>query len=131
MAEEEQSMDDFQAAVKTCLRKYTDFTGRAARPEFWWFFLFQIILMVVTGMLSDILNLIAALGLLLPGLAVGARRLHDIGKSGWFLLVGLIPFVGWLVMLYWFVQPSAPANEYGPSSAIVDSGATTIAPGQQ
>ena len=124
-------MDDFQAAVKTCLRKYTDFTGRAARPEFWWFFLFQIILMVVTGMLSDILNLIAALGLLLPGLAVGARRLHDIGKSGWFLLVGLIPFVGWLVMLYWFVQPSAPANEYGSSSGAVDSGATTIAPGQQ
>src|SRR3712207_7209574 len=53
-----------------------------SRPEFWWFFLFQVVLMFITGMVSEILNLIVALGLLLPGLAVGARRLHDIGKSG-------------------------------------------------
>jgi uncharacterized membrane protein YhaH (DUF805 family) len=124
-------MDDFQAAIKTCLRKYADFSGRAARPEFWWFFLFQVIVMVVTGMVSEVLNGLAALALLLPGLAVGARRLHDIGKSAWFLLVGLIPFVGWLVMLYWFVQPSAGANEYGPPAGIVAANAPTIAPGQQ
>jgi uncharacterized membrane protein YhaH (DUF805 family) len=124
-------MDDFQTAIKTCLRKYADFSGRAARPEFWWFFLFQIIVMAVTGMVSEVLNGLAALALLLPGLAVGARRLHDIGKSAWFLLVGLIPFVGWLVMLYWFVQPSAAANEYGSPAGTADSGTTPMAPGQQ
>jgi uncharacterized membrane protein YhaH (DUF805 family) len=124
-------MDDFQTAIKTCLRKYADFSGRAARPEFWWFFLFQIIVMAVTGMVSEVLNGLAALALLLPGLAVGARRLHDIGKSAWFLLVGLIPFVGWLVMLYWFVRPSAAANEYGSPASTADSGTTPMAPGQQ
>ena len=72
---------NFSQAVAACLRKYVDFSGRAGRPEFWWFFLFQIIVMIVTGMMSDILNGIAALGLLLPGLAVGARRLHDIGRA--------------------------------------------------
>jgi len=124
-------MDDFQAAIKTCLRKYADFSGRAARPEFWWFFLFQVLVMVVTGMVSEVLNGLAALALLLPGLAVGARRLHDIGKSAWFLLVGLIPFVGWLIMLYWFVQPSAATNEYGAPVGTADTGSTPMAPGQQ
>ncbi|MBA3772587.1 MAG: DUF805 domain-containing protein [Ramlibacter sp.] len=116
-------------AVKTCLNKYVDFSGRAARPEFWWFFLFQIIVMVITGMVSEILNGLAALALLLPGLAVGARRLHDIGKSAWLLLVGLIPFIGWLVLLYWCAQPSGASNEYGAVALAPDS--PTIAPGQQ
>jgi uncharacterized membrane protein YhaH (DUF805 family) len=120
---------NFSQAVATCLRKYVDFSGRAARPEFWWFFLFQIIVLVVTGLMSDILNLIAALGLLLPGLSVGARRLHDIGKSGWFLLLGFIPVIGFLILLYWFVQSSAPANAFGPAEAAPD--APTVMPGQQ
>ncbi|HEX9719660.1 MAG TPA: DUF805 domain-containing protein [Ramlibacter sp.] len=120
---------NFSQAVATCLRKYVDFSGRAARPEFWWFFLFQVIVMAVTGMMSDILNGIAALALLLPGLSVGARRLHDIGKSAWFLLLGLIPILGFLVLLYWFVQPSAPANAYGPAES--GSDAPTVMPGQQ
>jgi uncharacterized membrane protein YhaH (DUF805 family) len=124
-------MDDFLNAVKTCFRKYVDFSGRAARPEFWWFFLFQIIVMVVTGMMSDILNMIAALALLLPGLAVGARRLHDIGKSAWFLLLGLIPILGFLILLYWFVQPSGPANAYGNPEVTSDSPTVMPGPGQQ
>jgi uncharacterized membrane protein YhaH (DUF805 family) len=108
---------DFQQAVKTCLQKYATFEGRAGRPEFWWFFLAQFLLMVVAGMLGDIISAIAALALLLPGLAVGARRLHDIGKSGWFLLLGLIPFIGFLILLYFFVQPSGPANQWGAGPA--------------
>ncbi len=122
-------MDDFLNAVKACLRKYVDFSGRATRSEFWWFFLFQIIVMAVTGALSSTLNGIAALALLLPALAVGARRLHDIGKSAWFMLLGLIPLVGALILLYWCVQPSGPANEFGGTPAAPD--APTIAPGQQ
>jgi uncharacterized membrane protein YhaH (DUF805 family) len=123
-------MDDLQKAVKTCFNKYVDFSGRAARPEFWWFALFQFVVLIVLGMISVKLEGLAALALLLPGLAVGARRLHDIGKSAWFLLVGLIPFIGWIIMIYWFVQPSAASNEYGaiegPAADVPE-----VAPGQQ
>jgi uncharacterized membrane protein YhaH (DUF805 family) len=120
---------NFSQAVSICLRKYVDFSGRAGRPEFWWFFLFQIIVMVVTGMMSDILNGIAALALLLPGLSVGARRLHDIGKSAWFLLLGLIPILGFLILLYWCVQPSEGANAYGNAEATPPT--VMPGPGQQ
>jgi uncharacterized membrane protein YhaH (DUF805 family) len=108
---------DFVQATKTCFEKYATFEGRAGRPEFWWFFLAQFLIMLVASMLGDILSAIAALALVLPGLAVGARRLHDIGKSGWFLLLGLIPFIGFLVLLYFFVQPSGPANSWGAGPA--------------
>ena len=109
---------DFQQAVRTCLqKKYADFSGRAGRSEFWWFFLAQFLIMLVASLLGDIISAIAALALLLPGIAVGARRLHDIGKSGWFLLLGFIPFIGFLVLLYFFVQPSGPANAWGAGPA--------------
>ncbi len=74
---------NFGQAITTCFSKYVTFTGRASRPEFWWFFLFQIIVLIVTGMISNILYGIAALAMLLPAIAVGVRRLHDIGKTGW------------------------------------------------
>ena len=126
-------MDEIQLAVKTCFNKYAEFKGRADRAEFWWFALFQFVVLAVAGMLGHVLYGIAALALLLPGLAVGARRMHDIGKSGWFLLLGLIPFIGWLVLIYFFVQPTQPgSNEYGGASemAAIDP-ATPVAPGQQ
>ena len=123
-------MDDLVNAVKTCLSKYADFTGRAARPEYWWFFLFQVLLLAVVGMVSDMLYFVAAIGLLVPGLAAGARRLHDIGKSGWLQLLWIIPFVGWAVMIYFLVQPSqAGDNAYGPRA--LGAGAGELAPGQQ
>ena len=122
---------NFSQAVATCLRKYVDFSGRASRPEFWWFFLFQIIAMFVTGMVSDVLNGIAGLALLLPALSVGARRLHDIGKSAWFLLLGLIPVLGFLILLYWCVQPSEGANAYGSPESAPDVPEVMRGPGQQ
>ncbi|MDT4844684.1 Inner membrane protein YhaI [compost metagenome] len=109
---------DFQTAVKTCIAKYTDFTGRASRSEFWWFFLAQFGVLVVTGLIHQYVYFIAALALLLPALAVGARRLHDIGKSGWFLLLSIIPVIN-LVLLYFFVQPSQPeSNTYGAPQSV-------------
>ena len=122
---------NFSQAVSTCLRKYVDFSGRAGRPEFWWFFAFQILVMFVSGMISDVLNGLTGLALLLPGLAVGARRLHDIGKSAWFLLLGLIPILGFLILLYWFVQPSEGPNTYGLPEAAPDVPAVMRGPGQQ
>ena len=108
----------FVQAVQVCLRKYVDFSGRAVRSEFWWFALFQLIVMVVASMLGDTVYAVVALALVLPSLAVGARRLHDIGKSGWFLLLHLLPIIGILVLIFFWVQPSqTESNEYGVVAA--------------
>lgn len=115
----------FQDSVKICLSKYADFSGRARRSEYWWFFLFNVLVSIVASIIDAILGTrsgnfgviegIASLALLLPGLAVGARRLHDTTKSGWWLLIGLIPCVGLIVLIIFFVQDSHPDNKYGPS----------------
>ncbi|MCC2673656.1 MAG: hypothetical protein K0R58_603 [Ramlibacter sp.] len=122
---------DFKQAVIRCLRdKYVDFNGRASRPEYWWFFLACVIVGLVFNIIGlDMLGLLVNLALLLPSLAVGARRLHDMGKSGWFQLVWLIPFIGWAIMIYWLVQPSAPANEYGEGPFAASGDITAVPPG--
>jgi uncharacterized membrane protein YhaH (DUF805 family) len=119
----------FQDAIRTCLqRKYADFHGRARRSEYWFFILFTAIVGTVAGTLDAILGLrsgtyggtgpiqgLLQLALLIPTLAVGARRLHDTGRSGWWLLIGLIPIVGWIILIVFFVQESQQANQYGPN----------------
>jgi uncharacterized membrane protein YhaH (DUF805 family) len=103
----------FMDAVKTCFTKYADFTGRASRSEYWWFVLFEVIVLIVAQLIHQYIYAIAALGFLLPALAAGARRLHDIGKSGWFLLLGLIPLVNFY-LLFLLVQPSqTDSNQFG------------------
>ena len=104
---------NFADAVKKCFSQYAGFSGRAARPEYWWWALFVILASVVLNLVSSDLAGIFSLGVLLPGIAVGTRRLHDIGKSGWWQLLSLIPLIGWLVLLYWTVQPSEGDNDYG------------------
>lgn len=116
----------FADAVRTCLSKYADFSGRARRSEYWYFFLFNVLVGIVGSVLDNVLGTetgsgsgviggLASLALLLPSIAVGARRLHDISRSGWWLLIGLIPLVGWIVLIVWFVQDSHGDNEHGPS----------------
>jgi uncharacterized membrane protein YhaH (DUF805 family) len=124
---------DFMTAVRRCLLdKYADFNGRASRPEFWWFMLFVVLVSVVGDMvfrhwITALLNL----ALLVPSLSVGARRFHDINKSGWLQLLGLIPLVGWALVIYWAAQPGQPeANAYGPPPADA-APAREVAPGQQ
>jgi len=108
---------DFTTAVKTCFAKYADFSGRASRSEYWWFFLAYFILAIVSGVIHDYLYLIVVLAFLVPLISAGVRRLHDIGKTGWLLLIGLIPLVG-LVLIYFFVQPTQPEpNQYGAPPA--------------
>ena len=96
---------NFSQAISVCLSKYATFTGRASRPEFWWFFLFQILISFAASMLGDLIAGLVSLGLLLPALAVGTRRLHDIGKSGWWQLI-MLTVIGLLVLIYWWVQPT-------------------------
>jgi uncharacterized membrane protein YhaH (DUF805 family) len=104
----------FVEAVQSGLRNYVNFTGRASRSEFWWFFLFYIVIVIVGTIIHPILSSVASLALILPYLAVGARRLHDIGRSGWWLLLSIIPFGGFVV-LYWWIKVGDPgANQFGP-----------------
>ena len=119
----------FQDAIRTCLqRKYADFRGRARRSEYWFFALFTAIVSLIGGTLDAIFGIrsgtyggtgpiqgILQLALLVPILAAGARRLHDTGRSGWWQLTGLIPIVGWIILIVLFVQDSQPANQYGPN----------------
>ena len=122
---------NFSETIKVCFRKYAEFSGRATRAEFWWFALFQVLVLLVAGMLGKFVYFVAVAALFLPGIAVGARRLHDIGKSGWFQLIYLIPIVGFFLLLYWFVQPSGPANQYGSAETTPYSPTVMPGPGQQ
>jgi uncharacterized membrane protein YhaH (DUF805 family) len=105
---------NFGQSITTCLSKYATFSGRASRSEFWWFFLFQNLLYYPVGMSIDFLLgtseerifcWILYLGLFLPACAVCARRLHDIGKSGWWNWICLTG-IGIFLLIYWYVQPS-------------------------
>jgi len=91
----------FLKSIETCFVKYADFNGRASRPEFWWFYLFNIICWIVAFAISPVIEIVVIAGLALPYIAVTARRLHDINKSGWLQLIGLIPLVGWIIMIIW------------------------------
>lgn len=107
----------FFDAVRTCLSKYAAFDGRAARPEFWWFFLFMLILSaaadVIEGEDGYVLGGLLWLALLLPWLAVSARRLRDAGRSAAWLLVLLVPVLGTVAYLVLMAQ----RTRHGPYPA--------------
>lgn len=114
---------DFQTAVRTVLSNYVTFTGRAQRSQYWWFALFSfgtsLILNVVDGAIfgpqTAVLSALWSLAILLPSIAVGARRLHDLDRSGWWLLVAFVPILGALLLIYWFIQRGTEGpNQYGP-----------------
>ncbi len=115
------------------LKKYAVFTGRAGRREFWMFFLFNILISIVLGIVGkflhiDILSTLYGLAVLLPGIGVGIRRLHDIGRSGWWLFIGLIPFVGVIILIvYWAQQGMPGANQYGANSDGTQPAAASVA----
>ena len=101
----------FTEAVSACLKKYAQFDGTASRSEFWWFYLFQFIASFLVSLVSPKLSIVVSLALLLPSLAAGCRRLHDTDRTGWLQLLVLIPLVGWIVLLVFFVQEGKP-NRY-------------------
>jgi uncharacterized membrane protein YhaH (DUF805 family) len=107
------------------LKKYAVFSGRARRKEYWMFALFNfiifLVLEIVLGMAGaiigsdlNIIGLLYTLAVILPSLSVGVRRLHDIGRSGWWLLIAFVPLIGAIVLLLFHVKDSTPGeNEYG------------------
>ncbi|MES2580747.1 MAG: DUF805 domain-containing protein [Pseudomonadota bacterium] len=108
----------FTDSIKLCFAKYADFSGRAKRPEFWWFALFCLIASLLLEAVGSGVSWLFSLATLLPSLAVGARRLHDLNKSGWMQLIWLIPILGWIYMIYLLAQPGdAGDNQYGTPPA--------------
>lgn len=108
----------FTEAVRSGLTNYAVFTGRASRSAYWYFALFQILVGAIAravdgGIGITLVSPLASLALLLPALGVGVRRLHDIGKSWKWMLLILIPILGWIYLIYLMIQPSDGPNAYG------------------
>ncbi|MEI7689080.1 MAG: DUF805 domain-containing protein [Candidatus Nomurabacteria bacterium] len=110
------------------LKKYSDFSGRARRAEYWYFYLFNILFLIASMVADNLLGIkiggsnigpvyiMYALFAIIPTFSVSIRRLHDIGKSGWMLLISIIPLVGGIWMLILMIRDSNPGdNEYGPN----------------
>jgi len=102
------------------LKKYAVFSGRARRKEYWMFFLFNMIIAIALGFIEGLLGspgvigLLYSLAVLIPGVAVSVRRLHDTGRSGWWLLIALIPLIGAIVLLVFMVQEGKDEeNDFG------------------
>lgn len=120
----------FGEAVNLALTSnYCRFSGRSSRSEYWWFNLFGFILSFVIGLIGmavneqveQVLLVLVGLGLLLPSLGLSVRRLHDVGKSGWWLFISLIPIIGSVILLVFYCQDSQPYdNEWGPVPNMVD-----------
>ena len=105
-----------------CIKKYAEFSGRACRKEYWMFVLFNMLIALGIQIIEAVLGTGGMLGglyslaVLLPGWAVFTRRMHDIGKSGWWWLIALIPLVGAIVLLVFMCKDSEPGdNVYGPN----------------
>lgn len=116
----------FGEAVKRALTvNYCNFDGRSSRSEYWWYVLFTFLLgfcinlvLMILGVGSNVIQVvqgIVSVALLLPGLGLCVRRLHDIGKCGWWVLLVLIPLVGAIILIVWYCKESDPMpNQYGP-----------------
>jgi uncharacterized membrane protein YhaH (DUF805 family) len=122
------------------LKKYAVFSGRARRKEYWMFFLFNLIITLVLALIDSLtgtfssqaglglLSGLYSLAVLIPSIAVTVRRLHDTGRSGWWILLGLIPVIGGIILLIFMVLDSQPGeNQYGPDpkAALASASAPT------
>ena len=110
------------------LKKYAVFNGRARRKEYWMFFLINMAISIALIVVDSLIGTISAsvglglfsgiytLAVLVPSIAAGIRRLHDTNRSGWFMLIGLVPFVGGIILLVFLAMDSTPGdNQYGPN----------------
>ena len=123
-------VENFRRIVTT---QYFDFNGRTRRQVFWYYVLAYVVIYIAVSIVESIffgggmmpygygfyrpqpLTGLLSLALLLPSLGIAARRLHDTDRSAWWLLIGIIPIVGWLILLYWYVQPgTVGSNQFGP-----------------
>ncbi len=128
---------DFVPAIKSGFQNYVTFSGRACRSEYWFWVLFVLIVSVVATILDGILaavigigflSLIWSLAVLLPGIAVAVRRMHDLDKSGWWVLIGLIPIVGWIIFIIWACTKGTDGSNRFGSDPLAGQAAAAAAP---
>lgn len=117
----------FTQAISSAFRHYAKFSGRASRSEYWWFVLFQFVIGLLLILILPVLYYLFFVATILPYLAVLVRRLHDTGRSGWWVFVGLIPFGGLVLPIFALLEGNRGRNEYGPNpihppSELVDEG---------
>ncbi len=118
---------NFQQAIASCFTNYATFAGRAARSEYWYWLLFTVIVSIVLGVVDVLifgapspdspgiqpLSTLFSLGVLLPGIAVGVRRLHDVDRNGWWMLIPLT-IIGIIPLIYWIcIKGTTGANRFG------------------
>lgn len=117
----------FVEAIQSGFKNYVKFDGRASRSEFWWFFLFYVIVAVVAGIVGSFAGQNAGLGLralvglvfFLPMLGLEIRRLHDTGRSGWWIFISLIPIVGIILLIVWLASKGTDGpNKYGLGAGV-------------
>ncbi|WP_103535919.1 DUF805 domain-containing protein [Streptomyces sp. SM11] len=110
------------------LKNYAGFSGRARRKEYWMFalisFVISLVLSIIGGLIgTDFLSYIYTVAILVPALAVGVRRLHDTGRSGWWLLIALVPLVGAIVLIVFLASEGKPeTNQYGVNPKLAPQG---------
>ena len=104
----------FVEAIKACFGKYATFEGRARRSEYWYFGLFGFVVGLVLGWIP-VVGMLISLAFLLPSIAVGVRRLHDVGKSGWWYLLVFVPIANLVLIYFYILDSQAGTNEYGPN----------------
>lgn len=109
-------------AVQSVFSNYANFNGRARRSEYWWFCLANFVIALILSTLGRKISLFGfvsglySLAVLIPAIAVGVRRLHDIGKSGWWLFISLVPVIGSIILIVSMAKDSEPGeNQYGPN----------------
>ena len=115
----------FQEAIPLFFKNYTNFTGRSSRGAYWWWFLANLLISFVLGFIDGLLFGVSEMGIgilsglfalatIIPSIAIGFRRLHDVDKTAWWLLIALIPLVGAIVLIWFTVQPGTPGgNKFG------------------
>lgn len=113
-------------SIASGFRHYVNFRGRALRSQYWWWTLFVVVVTVIAQFIDGavsgtdfgqvgVISIIVGLGLFLPGLSVAIRRLHDTNRRGWWILIGLIPIIGWIILFIWYVSKGTEGdNNYGP-----------------
>lgn len=120
---------DFQAAIRSGLSKWLTFSGRAARSEYWYWLLFVVILTCVLSFIGisasedSVIGFIVSLFFWLATLSVSVRRLHDLDKTGWWVLLSLIPLIGTLILWAWFtIKGTTGSNQHGEDPLMMQTG---------
>lgn len=119
MIEDRRYEMNFGKAIATCMGKYGTFSGRASRSEYWWFYLFTILMSwgatIVDGAVASsgdpMVEIVVTLVFFVPIIAAGCRRLHDMGKSGWWQLLWFIPIIGWILLIVWLATNTKPEGD--------------------